>query len=228
MSSHQLLLTFHGIHEPAKSVGAQKTHTRKLSKGEAEIWLKYEEYIAILDECIDKDDIKITFDDGNQSDVDLALPALLKRGLSATFFLVVNSIDTPDYLSTSQIKELLNEGMQLGSHGYDHVPWFKMNSATAQREIYQAKDTLEQTLGVAIDYAACPFGKYDRNSLAHLRSAGFLKVFTSDGGWSYQNDWLCSRNSLRAGDPKEIIQKKILSRKNDFFRQGKTLLKCLR
>jgi hypothetical protein len=51
-------------------------------------------------------------------------------------------------------------------------------------------------VGVAVDEAACPFGSYDRKVLRALRSAGYKRVFTSDGGSTSSRAWLASRTSV--------------------------------
>ena len=53
-------LTFHGVGEPQ----------RRLDPGEADVWVSRERFLSILDSVTDRADVRITFDDGNASDVD--------------------------------------------------------------------------------------------------------------------------------------------------------------
>ena len=83
-------------------------------------------FCSILDDvprvCRDwRRPIEITFDDGNASDVEVALPALRERGLAATFFVCAGRIGEPGYLDADQLRELADAGMSVGSHGWDHV-----------------------------------------------------------------------------------------------------------
>ena len=69
-------ITFHGV-------GPQP---RVIEAGEDRVWVSSTRFAEILDTLAQYDDVAIMFDDGNASDVREALPALLDRGLQATFF----------------------------------------------------------------------------------------------------------------------------------------------
>ena len=59
-------LTVHGI-------GA---HTRALEPGEQAVWITVDQFERALDRIAGRDDVRLTFDDGNLSDVEIALPML--------------------------------------------------------------------------------------------------------------------------------------------------------
>ena len=70
-----------------------------------------------------------------------------------------------------------------------------------------ARERLEEAAGVRIEQAACPFGAYDRRSLAALRAAGYARVYTSDGGPANPAAWLQPRTTVHAGDdPDEVAR----------------------
>ena len=62
----QINLTFHGVGEPEAA----------RSPSEAQVWLSVEQFESILDARRCPRHVRISFDDGNVSDVELALPAL--------------------------------------------------------------------------------------------------------------------------------------------------------
>ena len=62
--------------------------------------------------------IQITFDDGNASDFAYALPALVKRGLRASFFVCAGRIGRLGYLDKGAMAEIVAAGMIIGSHGW--------------------------------------------------------------------------------------------------------------
>lgn len=191
MRTHQLILTLHGIGTPGP---------RPLEHGEGEVWISEADFLDALDACVGHPEILITSDDGNSSDATIALPALVERGLDATFFVLVDRIDTPGSLSRTQLSELLAAGMRIGSHGAAHRSWRHMPSAVAQQEIVGAKERLEQIVGRPVTEAACPFGDYDRTCLRRLKLAGFQRAYSSDGGWASSLEWLGARNTLHTGD----------------------------
>ena len=71
----------------------------------------------------------VTFDDGYESFRQLALPALVKRGITATVFVVTNEIGGSNswdagsgiprraLMDQSGLKEILAAGMEVGVHG---------------------------------------------------------------------------------------------------------------
>jgi peptidoglycan/xylan/chitin deacetylase (PgdA/CDA1 family) len=192
-----IVLNFHGIGRPK----------RKLADGEGEVCVDRPQFAEILDVVQDREDVHITFDDGNRSDVTEALPELLERGLRAEFFICAARFGTDEFLDEQDVQELRRAGMSVGSHGMDHVQWRKLTPAGIDREIAQAKQRLEEALQEPVATAACPFGAYDRRTLKALHAVGFERVYTSDGGRAKPGDWLIPRNTVRRTDSAASIQR---------------------
>lgn len=189
------ILTFHGLGIPPRS----------LETGEDSVWLDGSSFRSVLDAVRDRPDVRITFDDGNLSDLTVALPELLRRGMTARFFVCTGRIDHRHFLDQSALRELLDAGMTIGSHGHDHVPWRRLRGMDADREWSSAKDILENVIGRPVGEAACPFGSYGHRALRGLRSAGFATVLTSDRLWASEHAWLQPRFTLRKSDgPAEV------------------------
>jgi peptidoglycan/xylan/chitin deacetylase (PgdA/CDA1 family) len=142
--------------------------------------------------------IRITFDDGNMSDATIAMPELVKRDLTATFFVCSGRVGTPHYLDRSAISDLLDSGMQIGSHGMHHRDWRTLTADTLDEEASTARRQLEDMCGGPVTRAAIPFGSYDRRVLARLRKEDFKTVYTSDMGLARPDAWLKPRNSVPA------------------------------
>jgi peptidoglycan/xylan/chitin deacetylase (PgdA/CDA1 family) len=191
MSTPVLNLTFHGIGEPPAAVGVD----------ERDVWLSEADFAAALDAVRTLPQATtVSFDDGNASDLRIALPALRERGIAATFFVVAGRLDEPGYLSAADLRTLREEGMTIGLHGMHHQRWRGLSDDDLDEEISVARRRIEDAAGAPLGAAACPFGAYDRRVLGRLRQAGFGAVFTSDGGWASRGAWLQARNTLRAGD----------------------------
>ena len=56
---------------------------RDFGQNEREVWVSQEILEATLDACIGRADVSLSFDDGNWSDIEVALPALARRSLNA-------------------------------------------------------------------------------------------------------------------------------------------------
>ncbi|WP_226689830.1 polysaccharide deacetylase family protein [Ruegeria arenilitoris] len=191
-------LNFHGIGTPA----------RDLEEGEAPYWLSRAQFSDVLDRVAASPDPKafvLTFDDGNLSDYEIALPALNQRGLTATFFVLTGRLDETGSLARDHVKALLAAGMGIGSHGIAHVAWSELEAETLEQELTQSRDVLQELCGGPVTKAGIPFGRYNARVLRALRRNGYRTAFSSDTGYMSDTAFLRPRTSLR-GDmtPTEI------------------------
>ncbi len=170
---------------------------RELDPGEAETWVGVEQFEQTLDAVAERDDVRITFDDGNASDVQIALPRLVDRGLKAEFFVLAGLLGDAGRLRADDVRELVGAGMTIGSHGWAHRDWRRIDSEQAAEEFVEAKRVLREITGQPCSRVAVPFGSYDRHVLRRLRQAKVTRVYTSDGGAARPQSWVQPRNSLR-------------------------------
>lgn len=185
-----LNLTFHGIGDLL----------RPLDDGEASVWLSEKKFVEFIEAARDRPELRITFDDGNASDIKYAMPLLIRNGIKAKFFVIAGRVGQKGFLSSSDLVEMKRCGMEIGSHGMVHKPWRNLDDDAIKEEIYSAKARIEDLLGCEIHEAACPFGVYDRRSIAALKSAGFKNVYSSDKGAANSGAWLQSRNTIHETD----------------------------
>lgn len=161
-------------------------------------WMSREEFCRHLD-IINQHrsefgrDVQITFDDGNISDIETALPELLNRDLGASFFILTGRIGDRNYLDGLAINALLESGMIVGTHGQDHIDWRQADDTDLRTEVCDSMSLLADITGHAIKSAAIPFGAYSRRVLALLRRSGLSKVFTSDSQTARHGRWLQPR-----------------------------------
>lgn len=186
----ELILNHHGLGEPCRGA----------DPADCDYWLPVETFRETLDivarQQVPGISISITFDDGNASDFEEAMPLLLDRGQSASFFVLAGRIDEPGSLSASQIRQMSQAGMTIGSHGWDHIDWRQATRAALQKELYDARAKLQDVLGLAVDSIAVPFGLIGRRVVAEARKAGYRRIYTSSGGFSGWREGLIPRNCL--------------------------------
>lgn len=182
-----VILNFHGI----------GPITREIDAEEKDCWIEKSFLCSILDIISDSNNIQLTVDDGNKSDLIYLLPELKRRDLTCTFFICSERIGKPNFLNSNDIKEIQSAGMQIGTHGSIHKSWKNLNKNELHKEIIESAKTLEDITGQKIKSAAFPFGEYDRRSLSFLRKAGFEKVYTSCTGHCSSSGWLQVRNTIR-------------------------------
>lgn len=188
-------ICFHGIGECVQ----------EREPGEARYWMKEDVFLRVLDIVADRPDVRLSFDDGNRSDADIALPALRERGLTATFFPLAGRLDDAASLGAEDLRALQGAGMSIGSHGWDHVPWRGLSPADADREFVAARTTLAEAAETEITEAAFPLGRYDRSALRRLKSAGYRTVYTSDRFRARPRSWLQARYSVTSADTVETV-----------------------
>ncbi len=181
----ELILTFHGFGEPP--AGA--------SSAERRAWLPARWLDPLLD-ALPREHVRLTFDDGNASDLEHVLPALARRKHQATFFVPAGELDSPGRLARDQISVLHAAGMRIGSHGLHHIDWRRTDDRELERELVNSRSTLAEIVGGDVREAACPFGSYDRRVLRALRDAGYTRVYTSDGGPAADRAWLAPRTTI--------------------------------
>jgi peptidoglycan/xylan/chitin deacetylase (PgdA/CDA1 family) len=189
-------LTFHGIGAPE----------RRLDPGEPDVWLGTDEFRSVLDAVAGRRDVRITFDDGNSSDVKHALPELRRRGLRATFFVVAGRLGTPGFLDEHDVRALAEAGMAIGCHGMRHRTWRRLDDRALHEELLDARRMLEEIVQRPVREAACPFGHYDRRVLRSLGRCGYRRVFTSDRGTARSDAWLQARNTVRPVDGPRLVE----------------------
>jgi peptidoglycan/xylan/chitin deacetylase (PgdA/CDA1 family) len=187
MASTVVNLTVHGIGPTV----------RELEPGEDGTWVSVEQFEQVLDAVAGRPDVRLTFDDGNASDLEIALPRLLERGLSAEFFVLAGRLGEPGRLAEDGVRELIRAGMRVGSHGWAHRDWRRIEPAQVNEEFADAHRVLTELTRKPVTRVAIPFGSYDRNVIGHLRRAKVTCAYTSDGGRARPDAWLQARNSLR-------------------------------
>lgn len=195
-------LCFHGV----------GTLAREREPGETKYWVSESLFHAILDEVTRHSHVRLSFDDGNKSDILTGLPALQERRLRATFFPLVGRLDDPDSLDGSDLRVLRSAGMDIGSHGWEHIPWRRLTQEQARRELIDARDVLARVSAGPVHKAALPLGRYDRVALRLLRGAGYTTVYTSDRAPARERSWLQARYSVTANDSVESVRAIMTSR----------------
>lgn len=194
-------ICFHGIGTPML----------EREPGESGYWVKEDQFRTLLDWLAGIPGLALCFDDGNRSDLDVALPALAERGVAATFFPVVGRLGDSLSLSPRGLEELVAAGMDVGSHGLNHLPWSGLRGAEAHAEIVRPRHHLEDLLGRRVDRAAAPLGRYDRHTLALLRTTGCAEVNVSDQRPARPGAWVQPRFSVRADDTVASLRARMIA-----------------
>jgi peptidoglycan/xylan/chitin deacetylase (PgdA/CDA1 family) len=124
--------------------------------------------------------VGITFDDGFRSDLDLAIPALAKRGFRATFFVVLEFIGRRGYMSWDDLRAIVAAGSSVQCHGFRHVDMTSVPPAELTTELTKARMQLEEKLGSGVYALAFPYGRWNAAAAHAANNAGFRVLLTSE------------------------------------------------
>ena len=188
----KIFLTLHGLGTPSRDVDA----------GERPFWIDVDRFRRIVALARGHANaVRLTFDDGNVSDVEIALPALLEAGLKASFFFSTDFIGRPGFADEDDIRKLAAAGMEIGSHGSRHVSWRDMSGDEIAEDVIRSFARLETILDKRISVVAPPFGECNLHVVQILRKLGIKRVYSGFPGPSRAGDWLVRRMAVTAAAP---------------------------
>jgi glycosyltransferase involved in cell wall biosynthesis/peptidoglycan/xylan/chitin deacetylase (PgdA/CDA1 family) len=168
---------------------------------------------AIVGLVSDRINVLITFDDGFINNYEYVFPILVKQGLKATFFLIVDCVETgappgiagrysrtagqigAEYRTVSlpQIREMMAAGMTFGSHTFAHTDFTQIEWADGISIARESAGRLGALLGRDIKMFAFPWGRYKPGQPEAL-ARSFSRVFTTDHGFSQSGDVVMRRD----------------------------------
>ena len=133
---------------------------------------------------ISKRQVVITFDDGYVDNYLAAFPALRKRNLSATFFVIVSRIGSSGFMTWDQLREMQQHGMSIQSHTLNHQPLATLADDAIHAELRDSRAQLTKQLHHSVDYISFPHGSYDDRVLRAAGETEYKAWCTSDFGYA--------------------------------------------
>lgn len=198
------ILTFHSVrdggdplvHQPPELFEEQIRYLAEQGYGSYRVCDLVESWPAILD---GPKFTVVTFDDGLSNSRTIACPILQRYGMTATFFIPtacigdqrrppdvegMHNVRDVDMLSWRDLREMADEGFEIGAHSHTHVRIRRLSLERARREVALPKAILEDKLGRPVYSFAYPKGRADsfapwtRDLLAE---AGYMAGCTQAG-----------------------------------------------
>lgn len=144
-------------------------------------------------------DVLPTFDDGFLSDYDTAFPILKEKGAAGVFFITTEWVGRPGHVTWAQLREMLDAGMAIGSHGKTHRFLSALRPDDLRRELADSKKALEDNLGREVGALSLPGGRFGRHTLAAAKACGYRAIFTSTAAPPVhaRDMWIIGRIAMR-------------------------------
>jgi peptidoglycan/xylan/chitin deacetylase (PgdA/CDA1 family) len=132
---------------------------------------------ALATECTQ--DVALTFDDGCETDLITAAPLLRQLQYNATFYITVGFLGNRGFLSNAQLRELSDQGFEIGCHSMTHAYLSDLCAKDLQYEMVDSKKALEQITGRSVEHFSCPGGRWSSRVAKVARKAGYQSLATS-------------------------------------------------
>lgn len=187
-------------------------------------WLKYMKYNVIdMDTCIravrreipiPSRAVVLTFDDGFEDFYIYAFPVLKRYKFPAVVYVLPNYINgtadwfakegrpCPPMLKLEQIQEIMDYGIEIGSHGLSHVKLAEVSYERMRKEIFESKIEIEAIIKRKVRHFCYPYGSYNTSVIEVVKEAGYVSAVTCvRGGVVPGNDlWQLPRKAVSFGD----------------------------
>ena len=125
----------------------------------------------------------LTFDDGYEDFLQIALPVLERLGFSATVFVVAGLLGEENgwiqeprikLLSASAIREVAERGMEVGSHGLSHLNLSDdLQSRLIDQEIVDSRRILTEALAKEVKGFCYPYGNVNDKVAQAVQQAAY-------------------------------------------------------
>lgn len=144
--------------------------------------------------------VLVTFDDGFADFASSAWPVMRARGIPVTLYVTAGVLDGTSrwlepmgagqlpMLSTAAIRELADDGVEIGAHSMTHPQLDCLGRELARREIIECKAALEMIVGRPVDSFAYPHGYHDRAVKKMVIDAGYTSAAAVRNALSHAQD----------------------------------------
>jgi peptidoglycan/xylan/chitin deacetylase (PgdA/CDA1 family) len=144
--------------------------------------------------CLEEDYVVLTFDDGCDKFSKSTLPTLSNYNFPSTIYPVAGCLGhvaswpkptNPDLQIVSEfaLKELSDQGVNIGAHTMTHVKLSACDIDLAKEEIANSKKNLEYIIGKEVASFSYPHGDYNEDVCALINSLGFSNAVTCTSGF---------------------------------------------
>lgn len=134
--------------------------------------------------------VVLTVDDAFHSFAATGLPALEKYGYPVTLFVSTGSVGRPGYLDWEQLRAIRERGVDIGSHGEEHLHMAEPRNGETpsewarkiRRDLSRTRADFLRELGSVPDIFAYPYGEYSPELISLVQEAGYRAAVAQQSG----------------------------------------------
>lgn len=128
--------------------------------------------------------IILTFDDGYQNNYEYAFPIMKEHGFVGVVYVSADPIDSKGYLTVEELKEMIEYGWEVGSHGTTHID-LTFNHQALNFEVKKSRAIISELLDYQISAFAYPFGRADRHVTTQVINVGYTSAVGIGQTWTH-------------------------------------------
>ncbi len=177
----------------------------------------------------------ITFDDADESVYHHAFPILESSGFSASLFVIsdyVGKTNSWDYkflnkkswhMNWNQLRELANNGWEIGSHTASHRDLTRLSSSELHREVATSKEVISEKISKSVCFISYPFNRFNVKVLNQVKRSGYsggCALFVSKKMIGLSGNFNLKRYGVYSIDGKRNIKQKLNNSRFEHVKQG--------
>jgi peptidoglycan/xylan/chitin deacetylase (PgdA/CDA1 family) len=156
-------------------------------------------FLDIENNNIPERPIILSFDDGYDNFYQNAFSILKEREMTAVVYVIAGKY-SDQYINASQIKEIADGGIEIGSHTITHLNLTDLNGARINQELLESKSRLETIIEKPVVSFCYPAGKYNDFVIEQLKAVEYKYAVTTNPGIAdFNNPYLLSRFRINHG-----------------------------
>jgi peptidoglycan/xylan/chitin deacetylase (PgdA/CDA1 family) len=175
------VLVYHTISAPPEPLPGDIDISRERFADQLQ-WLSRWRRVVRLEETLTSAKgrlVALTFDDGFQDNLTVALPLLEKFQLPMTLFVAAAFVGREGYLSKEDLREIARHPLvTIGAHGLTHRHFTRLPKEEARVELMESRRSLESITGGVVDLMAWPYGECDPELEMLSRECGYRAAWS--------------------------------------------------
>lgn len=143
----------------------------------------------VIDKCVVRGDIALTFDDGVSYVTQKVLDILRQEDIKATFFILGNTLDSTvlgETFAKKILKQMIADGHVVASHSYSHPNFDGYWPEGIRYEMNRSNELFQKHIGKSPRFMRPPFGNVTPQTIKALHDLGYFII-----RWNVDtNDWI--------------------------------------